>query len=49
MYLVDTNVWLERLMDQTKANEVRQFLDNIPSEHLFITDFSFHSIWSSAT
>jgi len=44
MYLVDTNVWLERLLDQTKANEVRQFLDNIPSEHLFITDFSFHSI-----
>jgi len=44
MYLVDTNIWLERLLDQTRANEVRQFLDNVPSEHLFITDFYFHSI-----
>ena len=44
MYLVDTNVWLERLLDQTKANEVGHFLDRISSERLFITDFAFHSI-----
>jgi predicted nucleic acid-binding protein len=44
MYLVDTNVWLERLLDQTKSEEVGDFLDHIPSERLFITDFAFHSI-----
>ena len=44
MYLVDTNVWLERLLDQERSEEVGQFLDSISSEQLFITDFSFHSI-----
>ena len=44
MYLVDTNVWLERLLEQTKAAEVARFLDRTPSEHLYITDFAFHSI-----
>jgi len=44
MYLVDTNIWLERLLDQARANEVGSFLDHIPSEQIFITDFSFHSI-----
>ena len=44
MLLVDTNVWLERLLDQEKSDEVGRFLDAIPSEQLFITDFAFHSI-----
>lgn len=44
MYLVDTNIWLERLLDQDKSEEVGQFLEIVPSEKLFITDFSFHSI-----
>ena len=44
MYLVDTNVWLERLLDQEKSCEVGCFLDQISSDQLFITDFSFHSI-----
>lgn len=44
MYLVDTNVWLERLLDQARSEEVGEFLGRLPSEHLFITDFSFHSI-----
>lgn len=44
MYLVDTNVWLERLLGQAKSDEVGQFLDHIPSNQLFITDFAFHSI-----
>jgi len=44
MYLVDTNVWLERLLDQEKSCEVGRFLDQIFSDQLFITDFSFHSI-----
>lgn len=44
MYLVDTNVWLERLLGQEKSDEVGQFLARIPSDQLFITDFAFHSI-----
>jgi len=44
MYLVDTNIWLERLLDQVRSEEVGHFLDHTSSEHLLITDFSFHSI-----
>jgi predicted nucleic acid-binding protein len=44
VYLVDTNVWLERLLGQVRSDEVGQFLSRIPSEQLFITDFAFHSI-----
>ena len=43
-YLLDTNIWLERLLDQDRADEVKQLLDTIPSDRLLITDFSFHSI-----
>lgn len=44
MYLVDTNVWLERLLNQARSEEVGKFLDLIPSERLYMTDFAFHSI-----
>lgn len=44
MYLVDTNIWLERLLDQDKSEEVGRFLDIVPSEELSVSDFSFHSI-----
>lgn len=44
MYLVDTNIWLERLLDQERSQEVGRFLDCTLSEQLFITDFAFHSI-----
>jgi len=44
MYLIDTNIWLERLLDQERSSEVKSLLDRTPSERLFITDFSFHSI-----
>ena len=44
MYLIDTNIWLERLLDQERSIEVGSFLDRMPSNLLFITDFSFHSI-----
>jgi predicted nucleic acid-binding protein len=30
MYLVDTNIWLERLLGQAKSNEVGLFLGQIP-------------------
>lgn len=44
MYLVDTNIWLERLLDQERSQEVGQFLERTPPERLSLTDFSFHSI-----
>ena len=44
MYLVDTNIWLERLLDQDRSVEVGRFLEIVPSKELFITDFAFHSI-----
>jgi len=44
LYLVDTNVWIERLLEQERSLEVKNFLDNIPSKNLFMTDFAFHSI-----
>jgi predicted nucleic acid-binding protein len=44
MYLVDTNVWLERLLNQAKSAEVGQFLVKVSSNDLYVTDFAFHSI-----
>ncbi len=43
-YLLDTNIWLERLLEQERAEEVKQLLETVPSGRLLITDFSFHSI-----
>ena len=44
MYLVDTNVWLERLLGQEKSEIVGKFLDHVFSYDIFITDFALHSI-----
>lgn len=44
MYLVDTNVWLERLLEQERTEDVGNFLNNVSGEHLYITDFTLHSI-----
>ena len=41
MYLVDTNIWLERLLDQARSQEVGDFLQRIPND---LTDFTLHSI-----
>ncbi|MBS3772444.1 MAG: hypothetical protein KGY69_19490 [Bacteroidales bacterium] len=43
-FLVDTNIWLERLLNQERSLEVKKFLDNSPSELIIISDFSLHSI-----
>jgi uncharacterized protein len=43
-YLVDTNIWLERLLDQEKSDVVSKFLDTIPIDQIFISDFSLHSV-----
>jgi predicted nucleic acid-binding protein len=44
MFLVDTNVWLERLLDQERASEVRDFLDGVEATQLAISEFSLCSI-----
>ncbi len=44
IFLVDSNIWLERLLDQEKSNDVKQFLNDVPSSNLAISDFSLHSI-----
>ena len=44
MYLIDTNVWLERLLDQERSKEVGDLFIRVSSEQFFLTDFSFHSI-----
>jgi len=49
MYLMDANIWLEMLLEQEKAGEVRTFLQNTEARHLAMTDFSLHSIGVALT
>ena len=44
MYLVDTNVWLELLLEQEKAAEVDRFFQNVEARLLAITEFSLYSL-----
>lgn len=44
MYLVDTNVWLELLLEQEKADEVRRFFQQVEARLIAITEFSLYSI-----
>ena len=44
MYLVDTNIWLEHLLSQARAEEAKQFLTGLDTSVLFLSDFSLHSI-----
>lgn len=44
MFLIDTNVWLELLLDQEKADQVRVFLQRIGASLLAISEFSLYSI-----
>ena len=44
MYLVDTNVTLELLLDQERSDDVRTFLRTVDSSLLHITEFSIYSI-----
>jgi uncharacterized protein len=44
MYLLDTNVWLELLLNQTRAPEVSQLLKALNSSDLALSDFSLHPI-----
>ena len=44
MLLLDTNIWLELMLAQERAAEVRKLLADTPASALHITDFSVHSI-----
>lgn len=44
MFLVDTNIWLELLLDQAEAERVRRFLETTDPSSLYLTDFTLHSI-----
>jgi predicted nucleic acid-binding protein len=43
-YLVDTNIWLEILLDQEKCEEASKFLKIVDTNLIAISDFSLHSI-----
>jgi predicted nucleic acid-binding protein len=43
-YQLDTNILLEFLLDQEKADDVERFLEVVPHETLYVTEFSVHSI-----
>lgn len=44
MYLVDTNVFLEVLLDQENADDAERFLREISPSELAVSDFSVYSI-----
>jgi predicted nucleic acid-binding protein len=44
MYLLDTNIFLELLLDQTEAKSVQTLLQETSPADLFISDLAFHSI-----
>jgi len=44
MYLLDSNIILELLLDQNRANEVERFLRAVPRENLHISEFSLYSV-----
>jgi len=49
MYLVGTNVWLERLLDQEQSESVGKFLAQAPPATLLLTDFTLHSVGIALT
>jgi hypothetical protein len=44
MYLLDSNIFLELLLDQERADQVEEFLREMPSEKLYVWEFSVYSI-----
>ena len=44
MFLLDTNIWLERLLGQEQAEVVAELLDTLSPSDMCITDFTLHSI-----
>ena len=42
--LVDTNIFIEVLLNQASAGDARTFLENRKGHELYISDFALHSI-----
>lgn len=42
--LIDTNIFLEMLLEQTRADEAKELLAKTDTHDFFISDFSLHSI-----
>lgn len=42
--LVDTNIFLEALLEQARSDEAKELLAKTDTHDLFISDFSLHSI-----
>jgi len=44
MYLVDTNIWLELLLEQDRCQEVKSFFEKVNTDDIHITEFAVYSI-----
>jgi len=44
VFLLDTNIWLERLLGQGQAEVVAELLDKLSPSDICMTDFTLHSI-----
>lgn len=44
MYLLDTNIWLERLLGQAQSKVVGELLDKLPADQMLMSDFTLHSL-----
>lgn len=44
MFLLDTNIWLERLLGQEQTEVVAKLLDQLSPSDMCMTDFTLHSI-----
>lgn len=44
MFLLDTNIWLERLLGQGNVEIVTKLLDKLSPSDICMTDFTLHSI-----
>jgi len=38
MYLIDTNIFLELLLEQKKANEIRKFFLEVPPSKIYVIE-----------
>jgi hypothetical protein len=43
-FLIDTNIFLEIILDQLKADEAKSLLSETEKHDFYISDFSLHSI-----
>ncbi len=43
-FLIDTNIFLEVILDQNKADEAKALLSKTEEHDFFMSDFSLHSI-----